>query len=125
MAIDYSTNRGRVRALIPDVDEDNFILTDELIDTYLSLAGDKVFLATALALEAIAVDETLTYKITRTDDLSVNGVTGAEQLRLRAKDLRAQQDQDDLNEIGGLSFVFPTQANAPLCRPEATPWPVW
>lgn len=124
MAIDYSTPRGQVRALIPDVDETNPVLTDDLIDTYLVLSGNKVFAAAAMALEAIAVDEALVYKIVSTDDLSVNGVTGATMLLARAKTLRGQQEDADNADVGVFYLTTPGVLNKGPRRPEATPWPL-
>lgn len=123
MAIDYETPLGQTRALIPDTDVDDLILSDELINTYLALSGGRVFLAAALALEAIAVDETLTYKITRTDDLSVNGVTGAEQLLAKAKTYRAQQNDEDASVQE--AFILTNFHTGGRVIPEASVWPVW
>ncbi|TDD37889.1 hypothetical protein E1287_07480 [Actinomadura sp. KC06] len=41
MAIDYTSDLGRVRLLIPDTTEDAFLLTDEQIDTFLALARHR------------------------------------------------------------------------------------
>ena len=124
MAIDFTSDRGRVRALVPDTDETDLMLSDALIDAYLSISGDRVLIAAALALEAIAVDEVLTYKIVATDDLRINGVTGAEQLLAKAKLYRQQSAQDDASVEEAFSLV-PTVPGRTYCRPEATPWPVW
>lgn len=112
-----------VRLLIPDLDADNPAFTDSQITSLLVLTRDRVFLAAALALEIIAADEALIYKIVTTDDLSVNGVTGASQVLLaRAKQLRADQDKADIetspNE--GFQLIFPAQGGAVV--PEATAW---
>lgn len=87
-----------LRLLIPDTDPSNQIFSDDDLDLFLTLAGGGVFLAAALALETIATDEALIYKIVSTDDLNVNGVTGAAQVLLvRAKTLRTDQDRADAN----------------------------
>ena len=116
-----------VRLLIPDLNVDDYALTDPQIANLLSLCQNKVFLAAAMALEIIATDEALVYKIVSTDDLSVNGVSGAAQVLLvRAKQLRADQAQADIAEHPEDSFqlVFPTQLNASSgLVPEATPVP--
>lgn len=124
MAIDFTTDLGKVRALIPDTDEADLMLSDAMINAYLSISGDRVLIAAALAIEAIAVDEALTYKITRADDFSVNGVSGAEQLLAKAKLYRQQAAQDDASVEEAFSLV-PTVPSRTYCRPEATPWPVW
>lgn len=125
MATDFTTPLGQVRALIPDLDDNDRILPDAVIEAYLALSGDKVFSATAMALDAIATDETLTYKITATDDLKINGVSGAEQLRLRAKDLRTQQEQADADQEGSFQLVYGIAQNSWVRPPEATAWPVY
>lgn len=119
------TNIDDVRLLIPDTDPSSQALDDSQIERLLSLSNDKVFLAAARALEIIAVDEALVYKIVRTDDLSVNGVTGAVQVLLeRAKGLRADQDKADIESSPdeGFVLIFPDQG---WSRPEATAfsWP--
>ena len=122
MAIDYTTDRGKIRALIPDVDEDNFVLTDALIDAYLAVSQDNVYIATALALEAIATDETLTYKVVRTDDLSVDGTSGAKLLLDRAKGYRAAAEQAE----DAFQMVFPDQdpyGSATYPEASSRPWP--
>ena len=129
--VDLTSDIGKVRALIPDTAPvpldvtGDFTLSDDLITAYLSLANGGVFLAAALALEAIAVDETLTYKIVSTDDLSINGVTGAQQLLARAKTLRTQQDTANQEGVSAFYITTPAVLNRTARRPEATPWPRW
>ena len=116
---------AQVRLLIPDTDPSNQALSDGQITELLTLSNNRVFLAAAYALEIIATDEALVYKIVRTDDLSVNGVTGAVQVLLeRAKGLRNDQDKADIESAPdeGFVLIFPDQS--PL-RPEATPFPCW
>ena len=115
-----------MRVLIPDMDPDNPIFGDGELAVFLSLADQKVRLATALALETVATDETLVYKIVTTDDMSVNGVTGAVQVLLaRAKTLRADQDKVDAAADSQYAFglVFPSDPFAVWGRPEGTAWP--
>lgn len=110
-----------VRLLIPDL-ESPPIFDDNKIEQFLNLAGGKPFLAAALALEVIATDEVLTYRIVRTDDLSVNGVTGAEVLLRRASNLRQQQNDADTAAGEAFHLVFPNEAE--WYPPEASPWPL-
>lgn len=115
-----------VRLLIPDLaPAPNQIFTDNQVEQFLTLSDQKVFLAAARALEVVAADEALVYKIVRTDDLSVNGVTGAVQVLLeRAKGLRNDQDKADIESSPdeGFVLIFPDQG---WSRPEATPFPCW
>lgn len=122
-----ATNVDSVRLLIPDLGASP-ALTNQQITDLLALSGDKVFLAAALALEVIATDEALVYKIVSTDDMSVNGVTGAQLLLTRAKQLRADQDRADLTAAPEDAFqlVFPTQlADTEPTVAEAAAWPLW
>lgn len=94
MAIDYTTPAGQVRLLIADTDEANPILTPDQIDAFLSLEGDEVFCAAALALETIAVDQALVLKVIRTLDVSTDGAKVAAELRARAAELRQRATDD-------------------------------
>jgi len=53
-----TTDRGKVRLLIYDVDTVNCHFTDTEIDTFLTMANDSIYLAAAMALEAWAATET-------------------------------------------------------------------
>jgi hypothetical protein len=94
VAIDYTTPRGRVRLLIADTTEADFLLSDDQIDAFLSIENSRVKRAAALALEAIATSEVLISKKIRTLDLQTDGPAVAAELRAQAKQLR---DQDDLD----------------------------
>lgn len=110
-----------VRLLIPDLGTgDEQIFTDDQISTFLTLNDDNVRLAAAEALEVAATDEIMTFKITRTDDQSVNGVTGAEALLLRARRMREQAD----GLTDSFEVVYPFRRGSYIL-PEATARPVW
>jgi len=95
VAIDYETDRGRVRLLIADTDEpDGLLLTDVQITTLLSMEG-SVKRAAAQALDTIASSEVLVSKKIRTLDLQTDGPAVAAELRARAKELRDQDDADN------------------------------
>lgn len=114
-----------LRLLIPDMGTgDDQIFSDTDLALFLTLTGNKVFLATAMALETIATDETLLYKIVTTDDLSVNGVTGASQVLLvRAKTLRADQDRVDAEAGSTDAFNLVFRDDVSPTYPEASaPW---
>lgn len=112
MAIDYSTDRGRVRLLIPDTNEPDFLLSDAQIDTFLALergAGTPLIKrAAAAALETIASSEALVSKKLRDKDVATDGPAVAQELRARAAQLRADADLDEDNDLadgGGLDIV--------------------
>src|SRR5690606_16856554 len=94
MAIDYDTDRGRVRLLIADTTEGSFLLDDTQIDAFLSMEG-SVKRAAAQALEAIASSEVLVSKKIRTLDLQTDGPAVAAEPRAQAKGLREQDDADN------------------------------
>jgi hypothetical protein len=98
MPVDYTTTVGHVRLLIPDTavdDDSNYLFSDEQVETLLSLYGDNVKRAAAQAKDIIATDQVLLLKVVRTDDLTVDGAKVATELRLQAKALRDQADNED------------------------------
>lgn len=106
------TDLDTVRLLIADTSTDpaKRILTDEQVQTFLTLEDDNVKLAAAQALDAIASSEVLVSKVIRTQDLSTDGAKTAAALREHAAELRAQAQQaaDDVDE-GHFEVVdFPT-----------------
>lgn len=120
----YSTAVGQVRLLIPDVvhDEDNlYLFEDEQIDALLDLYAENVKRAAAQAKDIIATDQALLLKVVRTDDLTVDGARLATELRLQAKALRDQADDEASAEAYDFfKIVYPDVYTYP---PEATPRP--
>jgi len=90
MPYDPTSNRGKVRLLANDVDDNNPVFTDEEIDAFLALTDGAVLLAAATAIETIADNEALSSKVIKTQDLSTDGAKVADALRARAKTLREQ-----------------------------------
>lgn len=60
MAIDYSTDIGKLRAIINDVDEENFEFTDDQLQVFLDLSYNNIILAAILALRALVAKYTAT-----------------------------------------------------------------
>ena len=100
---DFSSTIGRIRALIPDVEQVDYADTGEpeymFSDTHLEglyaiSTGDgpaRIYRAAASALRALAVSEGLIQKVIRTEDLQTDGaklasalLAGARQLEDRA-----------------------------------------
>jgi hypothetical protein len=104
VAIDYSTDVGRVRLLIPDTDEANALLIDPQIQALLDMEG-SVKLAAAAALDIIASNEALVGKVITTQDLSTDGPKVAAELRARAASLRQQVDDGVGDNDAGLLIV--------------------
>lgn len=86
---DVSTDRGKVRLLITDVQEANPLFQDAEIDAFLTL-NTSVRMAAAAALEVIAASEVLVLKKIVNLDLETDGPAVARELRELAKQLRAQ-----------------------------------
>lgn len=96
MSIDYTTDLGRVRLLIPDTDEaTGLIFTDAQITAFLTLEGQIVKRAAAAAIEAIASSEVMVSKVIRSQDLQTDGAKVSDALLKRAAELRRQADEDD------------------------------
>lgn len=90
-----STAIGKVRLLIPDNRPDSYVFEDDELVAFLSLEGDSVRRAAAMALETIAADETLVLKAVRLLDIQTDGPKVADSLLKRAKLLREQAEIDD------------------------------
>lgn len=105
---DPSTDAGKVRLLISDVDTDNALFTDEEIATFLSLRQSNVHLAAALGLRTIAGNEAQVQKVIRLLDLDTDGAKLANALRSLASDYEAQADADA--DFGWAPLVTSTPA---------------
>lgn len=110
---DFTSPAGQVRLLIPDTaqdENDEYIFTDGQIAAFLSIYKDNIKRAAAQALDVLATDTALLLKVVRTDDLQVDGVKVAAELRARAKSLREDADADDYEDAAaeGFQVVYPT-----------------
>jgi len=88
------TDRGKVRLLLNDIG-DPWVFSDAEIDAFLSMEGDSIKRAAALAIATNASNEALASKVLRSQDLATDGAKVAEVLLKHATDLRAQADADD------------------------------
>lgn len=121
-----------VRLLIPDIDPNNQIYTDDQIQGFIDVSKGNPFRAASLAVGSLSVDEAVTYKVIKTDDQSINGAAVADALRKRAQDLEflARREDDQLSEEDSFSVSFPQpQTVAPELIPVAPNdlpyWGVW
>lgn len=96
----------QVRLLLGDIGDDQ-IYTNEQLEAYLALESDSAYLAAAAALKAIAINETLMYRYLRTDDLTVNGVLGATELRKIANDWIARDAEKRASDNDAFVIVYP------------------
>lgn len=101
----YTSPVGQVRSLIPDIkqypDPENplldpaYLFEDDHIEAFLAVNAQKVKLAAASALDALAQNEAYISKKIRTEDLSTDGPAVADALRKAADALRRQQKDED------------------------------
>lgn len=103
---EYNTPIGEVRLLISDVTTP-YIFSDAEIQAFLSVRKDNVTRAAATALMALANNEALLLKYVRTDDLTVDGVKGATELRLQARQLEQQADNEEAADNEFFTVVYP------------------
>lgn len=96
---DPTTDIGMIRLLTTDLNEISPLFTDAQLSAMLTAEGDSVKYAAALALETIAVSQTLLAKKIRTQDLQTDGPAVAAELRARAAQLRAQADSEGVFSI--------------------------
>lgn len=121
MPIDYTTDAGRVRLLIPDTVEADLLFTDEQVTAFLAMEGG-VKKAAALALETVASSEVMVSKVIKTQDLSTDGAKVSDALLKRAAALRQQADDEadlDGGTFGIVDFVPPFQRRWPAEAAEA------
>lgn len=105
--IDYTTPVGKVRALIPDVEqlpdtvdptfEPEFVFSDDILTVYIDLENGNIKRAAAMACEALAVSEALIAKVIKTEDLQTDGSKVAAAMLGRARQLRASANEDDID----------------------------
>jgi|SRR5690606_20901068 len=105
---DYSTPVGQVRALIPDIEqlEDptdlsadaEYIFTDAVLQSYVALTRGNVYMAAAIAVNALATTEALILKVLRSDDRVTDGAKLADSLGKRADWLRKEAEKADDDE---------------------------
>ena len=138
---DYSTPVGKVRALIPDVEEvdwendgnASYMFTDNHLEGFLSLypaienpddvdytSTVHIRRAAADAVDALATSEALISKVIKTEDLQTDGAKLANALIVRAQQLRrqAEKEEDDLNAATAFTVVDFQPARQPC-----TTWP--
>lgn len=106
MAIDFTTDVGKVRLLLNDVDETRLVFSDDEIQAFLDIEGSSVKLAAATAIDVNASNEALASKVLRTQDLSTDGAKVAAALREHAARLRAQADDEDGFYFGVVEYDY-------------------
>lgn len=101
---DVTTDVGKVRLLLFDLDSSDPIYPDDvMIQALLDIEGGDVRLAGALGMESIAANRVMTMKVGQILDLKIDGYQVAKGLRETAKQMRDTQDNSwagfDIAEI--------------------------
>ena len=125
---DYTTDVGKVRALLGDTDPTNvaagegtyMYFSDDEIGAFLTMYGDNEKLAAARCLETIAGSQALLLKSWSSDDLTVNGDRIAESLRKIAAQLREEALQDESSEYFNMIAMFIDDDNDGIA--DTYPW---
>lgn len=107
--IDFSSPVGRVRVLIPDLrkledlrdlrNEPRYLFADEEIEALLAVNGGNAKLAAADACDAIGMDKALQLLVLKTDDKQTDGAKLLAAIVGRARQLRAQAKEDEVNNL--------------------------
>lgn len=103
MPVDVTTDVGRVRLLIADMTEGDFIFPDSNIEAFLDMEDGDLLLASAQALEVMASNEAMVMKKIRLLDLETDGPAVSAELRQLAKSYRDRAEQDVIFEIATMN----------------------
>lgn len=95
----YADKVKLVRLLTGDKAADDYIFTDDEMESFLDLSNGNVYYAAADALDAIAANAAYTLKVLTILDVTTNGQATAEAIRASAAALRAKADADAANTI--------------------------
>lgn len=106
--IDYSSQVGQVRLLIPDTTllenprdlqaEKTYLFTDEQIEAFLTLNNGNIKLAAADAIDVVGTDVGLQMLVITTDDKATDGSKMISAMIARGKQLRARAKEELENE---------------------------
>lgn len=95
----YADKVKLVRLLTGDKAADDYIFTDDEMESFLELSNGNIYYAAADALDAIAANAAYTLKVLTILDVTTNGQATAEAIRASAAALRAKADADAANTI--------------------------
>lgn len=105
----YAEKVKLVRLLTGDKAVDDYIFTDDEVESFLELSNGNVYYAAADVLDTIAANAAYTLKVLTILDVTTNGQATAEAIRASAAALRAKADADAANIIvcGVANMVTP------------------
>jgi len=113
---DITTDIGKLRLLLVDVDSSNPIFQDSELEVFLSLKSSNLQRATALALRAIAGSQVLVLKVIKLLQLQTDGAAVSRELRQLAKEFDDSADFDDA--AGGKLFDWAEMVLNPFSERE-------
>ncbi len=107
MAFTYDTGSdvGKVRLLIFDTNASSYVFEDGELSVFLSIEGDSLKRAAALALETMASNEAFVLKVITLMDLRTDGAATANALMKRAARLRGQADDEEFADDASVDFA--------------------
>ncbi len=107
MAFTYDTGSdvGKVRLLIFDTNASSYVFEDGELSVFLSIEGDSLKRAAALALETMASNEAFVLKVITLMDLRTDGAATANALLKRAALLRSQADDEEFADDASFDFA--------------------
>jgi hypothetical protein len=114
---DVSTDRGRVRLLLNDVDAATAVFQDAEIDAFLALESASVKLAAAQAIDTNATNEALASKVIKDHQQQTDGAKVADAMRKHAQSLRDQvagYDDAGVFEVVDFTNCWPEGTEPPL-----------
>lgn len=118
--VDFSSDIGKVRALIPDVEQVDFdstgtaayLFSDQHLGAFLSLHDTDpdipslhILRAAADACEAVGMSEALVSKVVKTEDLQTDGAKVAGVFLQRARALRQEAERQE-QDLGQAAFTI-------------------
>lgn len=136
--VDFTSPVGKVRALIPDVEQVDFngtgtlayLFSDSHLESFLSLytadedvPAVQILQAAAHACEAVGMSEALVSKVTKTEDLQTDGAKVANVFLLRARALRQEADKIEEAELSSAFTIVDFQPYPRETLPY--PWRGW
>jgi len=92
MAYDPSTDIGKVRLLLNDIDPASEVFSNTEIQALLDLEDGAIKLAAAQAIDTQATNEALASKVLKDHQISTDGAKLADAMRKHAAALRAQHE---------------------------------
>lgn len=128
MPVDYTTDVGKVRALIPDVEEVDYrndgtatyLFEDGQIEAYLNMhsaSAGHIYFAAADAVGALATSEAYISKAIRTEDLQTDGAKVANALFVRVQNLRNEGEREEERELQDAFDIIPYIPHPPQFWP--------